>query len=1047
MYHTPNTEGRTDASSGELDSRDLLTKVHNALQRDVELSFQTVVASMAGFPERYRSHTYHNLIMAPFLQWLAESGLEDCPDQQSSSTGGDSLLVSDVKGQFTLSNQRMDYTFRPDGLDNCSLYDFVGCWEKQLLGKTQTYYDWTQEDIDCSLEASTPFDMLRRTAKQAQLRFQNGHNQHATHGLAFHIDHEQHIVIVKGPTFPSRNKSPSQFAKMILVLFKPFRDVRELCGTNSWEEALEQFESVASDRVKFYIQNIEELRNRQIAWEEDVVLRTKVDNIPSDADIDFEPFQDDRELSDTQTRTTDSDSDIEMDSDSDNSLAWMSTGRNATKLDQAYNVAHKQNLFASRASDCVTAHNPADGLDTRRTSANGTLPWVRQLRRSEHSKLAEWRSELKLLRDINIKKMMGLESKSAEPRTALRSELPPKPAVLQMAVEQSNENVATQFSLNHKQRKAFMLVANTLSAEIDNVALPADNKTIIHQLRMYVGGPGGSGKTRIVDALKYLFNQRGKLSWLQCSAPTGTAAKSIKGRTFYSLLGIDPKVKSKQQYEDRKLKGAKRDQTATDTKHLKFLIIDEISMISCSVLQEISSQLISIRGADPNCDFGGVHVIFFGDFHQLHPCSGIPLYNSSAEKADWNETIQGRLLWKRVNQVIMLTEQHRQIDDPNFGQLLERIRHAKTTCCCQGKHHMHLSSQCTQTNTCDYHVLLARVVTADDAKKIREDPDWNRCKIVVPQNLIRQAWNIDDAVSFAMQSKQPLLICTARDRRTKSQPVSRSDHKRISLLKDSQTAALPYRLPLVVGMRVMLRYNLATELGLTNGAEGTITEVVLHPSESIPQALFDEAALGEHPVIYDLRYQPSRVIVEFDQLDLPRPFPGMHKLNQVPVQPLSLGFRWTHPTKKGTEKAKPWNLSRTQFPLIPTRAFTIHMAQGHTFDKFVADIHKDTTSTRHTANGVYVALSRGRKLCNLHILQWFHHSVLHGRLDLQLKCENQRLLALEIRTLQQYKAQFGHEPGDELYESRPQPTLTRTSARQAGTNCLVILVQCIDFQD
>jgi len=40
--------------------------------------------------------------------------------------------------------------------------------------------------------------------KHAELRFQNGHH-HTNHALAFHIHHEQLVVIVKGPTFPSRN--------------------------------------------------------------------------------------------------------------------------------------------------------------------------------------------------------------------------------------------------------------------------------------------------------------------------------------------------------------------------------------------------------------------------------------------------------------------------------------------------------------------------------------------------------------------------------------------------------------------------------------------------------------------------------------------------------------------------------------------------------------------------------------------------------------------------------------------------------------------------
>ena len=571
--------------------------------------------------------------------------------------------------------------------------------------------------------------------------------------------------------------------------------------------------------------------------------------------------------------------------------------------------------------------------------------------------------------------------------------LAPRPATLLLNPYQTNQDVSNQFTLNPKQRKAYMLIANTLEAEMNNESkFPCEQLTSIPQLRLYIGGPGGTGKSRIVDALKYLFKARGKLNWLQCAAPTGTAAKSIKGRTFFSLLGIDPKIKSKQKSQANAAKGPKRDQVATELKSLKFLIIDEVSMIPCNLLQQISSHLINMRGADPNCDFGGIHVIFLGDFYQLRPCSGKALYLSSAETSEWPATIQGRKLWTRVNKVVFLNQQHRQGADKPFAELLQRLRHGKINCCCNGK--KIAPTSCSHKKPCDYHTLSSRVISKDDAAKIRSDSEWKRCKIVVPQNLIRQAWNHDDAVSYALQAKQPLLVCTAIDFRSKA-TLSKHDKKRLSRLKDNETASLPFRLPLVVGLRVMLRNNLATELGLTNGAEGTIREVILDPRESIPKALLDEAALGEHPVIYDLKYQPKRVIVEFDDLDMPKPFSGMKAINHVPIQPLTFSYSWTHPTQKGEERAKPWPIRRQQFPLIPTRAYTVHMAQGRTFDKFIADIHQQTK----IANGCYVALSRGQRLAHLHILQPFHHSVLHCKPDSELQLEMKRLQAIEERTI------------------------------------------------
>jgi len=1005
-HHKPHLDeqGNTD---GQRECSDLLNKVHNSLQRDVEFSFQTVMAAMAGFPERYCSHIYHSLIMAPFLRMITESDLNQSDQQSvmSDSSTGDSFLISEANGQTTLSNQRMDYTLRPDGLDGCSLYDFVGYWDKHPLGSPRIYTDWTEGDPERSPDSD--FDIMR-PPKPQQYLFHPNHNQHKTHGITFRTDHERHIVVLKGPNFPSRDKDPVRFAQMILLLFKPFRSINDLRGADSWTTALLQFEYHASARIKFYIQNIEELRVRQIAWEEDVVLKSKNDNAKDDADDEPDSDNDDRNQCDERGTPPADESDSEDDSDSNanaqNTLAWTSSGKNAEKLTEAYQVAQNKHLFVANASDCVTAYNPKDGQDTR-TDAMGSA-WLRQMNRSETACVHNWNTELNLLRSINRSVMTGTQPQS--PMQVFQPQMPrqPRPAMLLYnSGEETAHQIADRFTLNPKQYQIFMLVSNTLDAELHNdTLLQTEQRISVQQLKMYVGGPGGTGKSRIVDAIKYLFKQRGKSSWVQCAAPTGTAAKAIQGRTFFSMLGIDPLMPN--QTSQRKPQATKRDQYAAELKHLRFLIIDEVSMVPCDRLQQISSQLVAIRASNTECDFGGLHVLFFGDFYQLTPIKGKPLYSASAEAADWDGTIQGRKLWKRVNKVFFLTQQHRQAGDKQFGELLQRIRHGNIKCCCDTNREM--TEKCAHDKICDYHLLNSRVLTTDIASKLRTDPEWNQCKIVVPQNLIRQAWNIDAAVAFAMQAKQPLLICTAIDRKGKK-PVSRGVQKRLGLLKDSVTASLPYRLPLVVGLRVMLRRNIGTELGLTNGSEGTIKEVILDPAEAIPQALIEEAALGDHPVIYNLQYHPKRVIVEFDSLDMPKPFTGMKSPNQVPIQTLGLSYRWTHPTKAGAAVAKPWSICRHQFPLIPTRAFTIHMAQSRTFDKLVADIRKDITTSRATANALYVALSRGQYFEDLHILQSFHHSVLHCKPDRVLLAEMDRLELIEKQTLKDCTAHVSRE--------------------------------------
>ncbi|KIK74991.1 hypothetical protein PAXRUDRAFT_64207, partial [Paxillus rubicundulus Ve08.2h10] len=58
------------------------------------------------------------------------------------------------------------------------------------------------------------------------------------------------------------------------------------------------------------------------------------------------------------------------------------------------------------------------------------------------------------------------------------------------------------------------------------------------QLLMIVVGPGGTGKSRLLNAITRVYAQEGTLSKLAKTATTGVAASNIGGRTVHSWAGI-----------------------------------------------------------------------------------------------------------------------------------------------------------------------------------------------------------------------------------------------------------------------------------------------------------------------------------------------------------------------------------------------------------------------------------------------------------------------------------------------------------------------------
>ena len=86
--------------------------------------------------------------------------------------------------------------------------------------------------------------------------------------------------------------------------------------------------------------------------------------------------------------------------------------------------------------------------------------------------------------------------------------------------------VVHKFKLNPEQERAFCIVAN--HATIGNPT----------QLKMYLGGMGGTGKSQVLKALIELFRERNESHCIMILAPTGSAAALLNGSTYHSVLGI-----------------------------------------------------------------------------------------------------------------------------------------------------------------------------------------------------------------------------------------------------------------------------------------------------------------------------------------------------------------------------------------------------------------------------------------------------------------------------------------------------------------------------
>ncbi|KAJ1518937.1 hypothetical protein ONE63_011454 [Megalurothrips usitatus] len=392
-----------------------------------------------------------------------------------------------------------------------------------------------------------------------------------------------------------------------------------------------------------------------------------------------------------------------------------------------------------------------------------------------------------------------------------------------------------------------------------------------------VNGKAGSGKSTVIEGMRYRIWAwgAGRKRYL-LMAPTAIAAVHIDAQTIHSTLKIAPQGEFKELQGDtlRKFQEAMQD--------VEFLIIDEFSMLGCKMLGYIDRRM---RQGKPDSDepFGGCYVYLLGDIRQLPPVGDPPLYTGIGASPDVQ---RGILAYKGFQKSFILSVSQRQADN-GFRDALDRL----SLC------------QITDEDFALFESRFALNVALEEREMFRDAPHLHF-------------------------TRDEVLVRNVRKTEELNPPVARVPAKhnvRAAEKYDSGRAQnLEPVLYLAKGSKVMLRTNLWTEMGLVNGALGTVVDIVYAPNKSPP----------EDP--------PAVVMVRFDSYRGPTLADGL-----VPVPSMVRGW------EVGSA-----SYSREQFPLTVAYSSTVHKVQGLTKDRAVV-----TVGANDFAVGLmYVGISRVKTL-------------------------------------------------------------------------------------
>lgn len=387
---------------------------------------------------------------------------------------------------------------------------------------------------------------------------------------------------------------------------------------------------------------------------------------------------------------------------------------------------------------------------------------------------------------------------------------------------------------------------------------------------LFITGPGGTGKTKLVKHLveyNYSINKK-----TQVCALTGCAAVLIgcNARTIHSFSGIKL---CKGQREKIMASVLKNRNAVREWRDVKCLILDEVSMLSKKVFEIIEE--IARKTRKNSLPFGGVQVVFIGDFFQLPPVE-------TENEPDTAQFCFETPLWNQVFRLenqIQLTKIFRQ-NDPLYIEILMQIRKGKLD---QEKikvlqSYVKREYDPEKNNGCVPTKLFALRAKTDFINtqmfsKIKE-------KEYVLDAIIKTDCKIDFITEKAIKP-EILLKC--------NQMTQQEKEYEIQNLLNTSTCLKIFRFK--KGASVMCNVNLDMDNQICNGAQGIITDIL-------------EGVEGENPII----------MVKFSNGIVKGIIPRFWQSEEYP------------------------SIAVGQYPLMLAWALTIHKIQGATLKLAEIDI-------------------------------------------------------------------------------------------------------------
>ena len=527
------------------------------------------------------------------------------------------------------------------------------------------------------------------------------------------------------------------------------------------------------------------------------------------------------------------------------------------------------------------------------------------------------------------------------------------------------DSIVQKFMLNCEQERAFHVVANHACTQQ------------VEQLKMYLGGMGGTGKTQVLKSLIEFFNLTNQSHRFVVVAPTGSAAALLGGSTYHYLFGFGDRP-------DDNLPTHLLLQLRARLEGVDYIFLDEVSMLSCHDMYRISLRLSKILNVS-DLPFGGMNMVFAGDFAQLPPAIGqenAALYSRTVGTKSTSlrdqESAVGKALWHQVTIVVILRQ--------NMRQKTQTKNDAALRCALTNMRY----KACTAE---DISSLRTRISSALPGRPSINQECFNNVSIITALNVHKDEINRLGSLRFATETCQDLIDFYSEDsvgsghdkgsRKGGQKAKSKSVITMTDRIQDaiwsqppcSNDKCIPGKLSLCIGMPVIIRSNSATELCITRGQEGTVhcwQSTIGSKGQRVLDTLFVQ-----------LQNPPRSV-----------QFEGLPK-NVVPLTRTSTSIKCSLPNDDII------SINRSQVEVLPNFAMTDYSSQGKTRPFNPVDLNNCRSHQSY-----YTVLSRSASAAGTCILQGFDSRMITGGASGALRQEFRELELLDEITRLRYNGKL-----------------------------------------